>query len=42
MERKDTCVSKIYESVQLDPEVPEIMDQYVLEKEILPADDDHK
>ena len=42
MELKNTCVSEIYESVQLDPKALEIVDQYVLEKKILSADDDHK
>ena len=42
LERKDTCVSAIYESVQQAPEALEIVDQYILEKEILPANDPNK
>ena len=42
LERKDTCVSAVYESVQAVPEVLEIVDQYILEKEILDADDPKK
>ena len=42
LERKDTCVSAAYESVQAVPEALEIVDQYILEKEILDADDPDK
>ena len=42
LERKDTCVSAVYESVQAVPEALEIVDQYILEKEILDADDPNK
>ena len=31
LERKDTCVSAVYESVQAVPEALEIVDQYILE-----------
>ena len=37
MERKDTCVSSIYEAVQKVPEALEVVEQYILEKEILPG-----
>ena len=37
LERKDTCVSSIYESVQGVPEALEIVEQYIREKETLPA-----
>ena len=36
LERKDTCVSSIYEAVQKVPEALEVVEQYILEKEILP------
>ena len=42
LERKDTCVSAIYETVQHVPDALEIVDQYILEKEILPAGDPNK
>ena len=37
LERKDTCVSSIYEAVQKVPEALEVVEQYILEKEILPG-----
>ena len=42
LERKNSCVSAVYESVQAVPEALEIVDQYILEKEILDADDLNK
>ena len=39
LERKDTCVSTIYEAVQHVPDALEISDQYILEKELLPNND---
>ena len=42
LERKDTCVSSIYESVQGVPEALEIVEQYIREKEILPANNPNK
>ena len=42
LERKDTCVSSIYESVQGVPEALEIVEQYLREKEILPANNPNK
>ena len=42
LERKDTCVSAVYEYVQAVREALEIVDQYILEKEILDADDPNK
>ena len=36
-ERKDTCVSEIYNAVEDNADALEIVDQYLLEKEILPA-----
>ena len=42
LERKDTCVSAIYETVQHVPDTLEIVDQYILEKEILLAGDPNK
>ena len=39
LERKDTCVSAIYEAVKGIPDALEIADQYILEKDILPQDD---
>ena len=35
LERKDTCMSTVYESVQAVPKAMEIVDQYILEKDIL-------
>ena len=37
LERKDTCVSSIYEAVQKVPEALEVVELYNLEKEILPG-----
>ena len=42
LERKHTCVSSIYESVQGVPEALEIVEQYIREKEILPANNPNK
>ena len=42
LERKDTCVSTIYEAVQNIPVALEITDQYILEKELLPNNDPNK
>ena len=42
LERKDTCVSAIYEAVEGIPDALEIADQYILEKDILPQDDPDK
>ena len=42
LERKDTCVSSIYEAVQSVPEALEIVEQYMEEKEILLAGDPNK
>ena len=42
LERKDTCVSSIYEAVQSVPEALEIVEQYMVEKEILLAGDPNK
>ena len=42
LERKDTCVSTIYEAVLKVPDALEIVEQYILEKEILPAADPNK
>ena len=42
LERKDTCMSAFYETVQHVPDALEIVDQYILEKEILPAGDPNK
>ena len=39
LERKETCMSAVYESVQA---VPEALEKYILEKEILDADDPNK
>ena len=41
-ERKDTCVSEIYSAVECNGDALEIADQYMLEKEILPANDANK
>jgi hypothetical protein len=41
-ERKDTCISIIYECASNNGEALEIVDQYVLEKEILPANNANK
>jgi hypothetical protein len=41
-ERKDTCISIIYEYTSKNGEALEIVDQYVFEKEILPANDANK
>jgi hypothetical protein len=41
-ERKDTCISISYECASNHGEALEIADQYVLEKEILPANDANK
>ena len=37
LERKDTCVSSLYEAVQKVPEAFEVVEQYILEKKILPV-----
>ena len=42
LERKDTCVSAIYEAVEGIPDALEIANQYILEKDILPQDDPDK
>ena len=42
LERKDTCVSSIYKAVQSLPEALEIVEQYMVEKEILLAGDPNK
>ena len=42
LERKDTCVSAIYEAVLNVPDALEIVEQYILEKDILPAADPEK
>ena len=42
LEQKDTCVSSIYEAVKMVPEEHEIVDQYVLDKEMLPTNDSNK
>jgi hypothetical protein len=41
-EQKDTCIGIIYECAANNGEALEIVDQYVLEKEILPANDTNK
>jgi hypothetical protein len=41
-ERKDTCVSEIYSAVEDNADAQEIADQYMLEKEILPANHANK
>ena len=37
LERKETCVSSIYEAVRKVPEALEVVEQCILEKEILPG-----
>ena len=39
LKQKDSCVSSIYESVQGIPEALEFVEQYIREKEFLPAND---
>ena len=39
LERMDSCVSSIYEAVQSIPESLEIVEQYMVKKEILLAGD---
>ena len=42
LKRKDTCVSSIYEAAQSLPEALEIVEQYMVEKEILLAGNPNK
>ena len=42
LERKDTCISSIFEAVQPVAEALEIVDQYFREKDMLPPDDPDK